>query len=31
MIPHPLWMTIAGIALPIPAAWLAARLVRPKV
>jgi hypothetical protein len=25
MIPHPLWMTIAGIALPIPAAWLAAR------
>jgi hypothetical protein len=28
MIPHPLWMTIAGIALPLPLAWLAARLVR---
>jgi len=29
MIPHPLWMTITGIALPIPAAWLAAsRLAR---
>ena len=25
MIPHPLWMTIAGVLLPIPAAWLAAR------
>ena len=24
MIPHPLWMTIAGVLLPIPAAWLAA-------
>ena len=30
MIPHPLWMTIAGIALPLPLAWLAARLVRPR-
>ena len=30
MIPHPLWMTIAGIALPIPAAWLAASLASPK-
>jgi hypothetical protein len=30
LIPHPLWMTIAGIALPIPAAWLAARLGRTK-
>lgn len=30
MIPHPLWMTIAGIALPIPVAWFAARLVRAK-
>jgi hypothetical protein len=27
LIPHPLWMTLAGIALPIPAAWVAARLV----
>lgn len=27
MIPHPLWMTVAGLALPIPAAWLAARLI----
>ena len=30
MIPHPLWMTVAGIALPIPAAWLAARLAARK-
>jgi len=29
-IPHPLWMTIAGIVLPLPAAWFAPRLVRPK-
>ena len=27
MIPHPLWMTVAGVLLPVPAAWLAARLV----
>lgn len=27
MIPHPLWMTVAGLLLPIPAAWLASRLV----
>lgn len=26
MLPHPLWMTVAGIALPIPAAWLATRI-----
>jgi MFS family permease len=26
MIPHPLWMTIAGVLLPVPAAWLGARL-----
>jgi len=31
LVPHPLWMTIAGITLPIPAAWFAARLARPKV
>lgn len=24
--PHPTWMTVAGIALPIPAAWLATRI-----
>lgn len=27
MIPHPLWMTLAGLALPVPVAWLAARLM----
>lgn len=26
MIPHPLWMTITGVLLPVPAAWLGARL-----
>lgn len=25
LIPHPLWMTVPGIALPLPAAWLAMR------
>lgn len=30
LIPHPLWMTVAGLALPIPAAWLASRLVSRK-
>ena len=28
MIPHPLWMTVAGVLLPLPAAWLGARLGR---
>lgn len=28
MIPHPSWMTIAGVLLPVPAAWLGARLGR---
>lgn len=28
MIPHPLWMTIAGVVLPIPLAWLATRRMR---
>ena len=28
MIPHPLWMTIVGVALPLPLAWLAARSTR---
>lgn len=26
LIPHPLWMTVLGVALPLPAAWWAARL-----
>jgi hypothetical protein len=26
MIPHPLWMTAAGVLLPVPAAWLGAQL-----
>ena len=30
MIPHPQWMTIAGIVLPIPLAWLAARMATPQ-
>jgi len=28
-IPHPLWMWVAGVAVPLPAAWFGARL-RPK-
>ena len=28
MIPHPLWMTVASVLLPLPAAWLGARLSR---
>ena len=31
MIPHPLWMTVAGIALPLPLAWLAARAASPRL
>ena len=30
MVPHPQWMTIAGIVLPIPLAWLAARMATPR-
>ena len=30
MLPHPLWMTALGIALPIPLAWFAARLATPR-
>ena len=26
MIPHPFWMTITGVLLPVPAAWLGAKL-----
>jgi len=28
MIPHPTWMTVLGVLLPLPAAWLGARLAR---
>ncbi|QNP40026.1 hypothetical protein [Lysobacter solisilvae (ex Woo and Kim 2020)] len=30
IIPHPLWMTIAGLVLPLPLAWFAARLATPR-
>lgn len=30
MLPHPLWMTVMGVALPIPLAWFAARLATPR-
>ena len=31
MLPHPAWMTLAGVLLPLPVAWLAARLAaRPR-
>ncbi|MCL1634194.1 hypothetical protein M2650_06055 [Luteimonas sp. SX5] len=30
MLPHPLWMTVLGVALPIPLAWYAARLATPR-
>ena len=30
MIPHPSWMTIAGVLLPVPAAMLGARLALPR-
>lgn len=26
MIPHPAWMAVAGLALPLPLAWLGARI-----
>lgn len=28
LIPHPLWMVVIGVLLPLPAAWLAGRAVR---
>jgi hypothetical protein len=28
MLPHPAWMTVAGVLLPLPLAWCASRLVR---
>lgn len=30
MLPHPLWMTVAGVLLPIPLAWWVARLATPR-
>ncbi len=30
MLPHPLWMSVLGVALPIPLAWFAARLATPR-
>jgi len=30
LIPHPLWMTVAGLLLPLPAAWLGMRLAQPR-
>lgn len=30
MLPHPLWMTAMGAALPVPLAWFAARLATPR-
>jgi hypothetical protein len=31
LLPHPAWMTVLGVLLPLPAAWVAARLVRSRV
>ena len=31
LLPHPTWMTVLGVLLPLPAAWLAARLASPRV
>jgi len=28
LLPHPAWMTVAGVLLPVPAAWLAWRATR---
>ncbi|HRN61057.1 MAG TPA: hypothetical protein PK743_00975 [Luteimonas sp.] len=30
LLPHPAWMTIAGVLLPLPVAWFAARLAAPR-
>lgn len=30
MIPHPPWFTVLGVLLPLPAAWLAWRMLRPR-
>jgi MFS family permease len=29
-VPHPLWMTIAGVGLPLVAGWIASRFARPR-
>lgn len=29
MIPHPTWMLVSGVLLPVPMAWLGTRLARP--
>ena len=29
MIPHPTWMLVSGVLLPVPMAWLGIRLARP--
>ena len=31
LLPHPTWMTVLGVLLPLPSAWLAARLASPRV
>lgn len=28
LIPHPTWMTLCGVLLPVPAAWMGARVLR---
>jgi hypothetical protein len=30
MIPHPLWMIFLGVTLPVPSAWLGARISTPQ-
>jgi hypothetical protein len=30
LLPHPPWMTAAGVLLPLPLAWVAARLATPR-
>ena len=30
LLPHPAWMIVAGLLLPLPAAWLASRLATPR-
>ncbi|MGY1409071.1 MULTISPECIES: hypothetical protein [unclassified Luteimonas] len=29
-LPYPAWVTVAGVLLPLPVAWFAARLARPR-
>lgn len=30
LLPHPAWMTVVGVLLPLPVAWCAARLAGPR-